>query len=93
MNYTVLRTIYENLGYYPIDNALMSVTEEEVISFGYKSRKDLIKHEINKFLTNKSEVKSFISDLKHDIALSFMDFPDLCKSYRKTANYLESLID
>lgn len=93
MKYTVLRTIYENLGYYPIDGALMSVTEEEAHSFGYKSRKDLIKHEINRFLANKSEVKAFVHDLRCDIALSFMDFPDLCKSYRKTANYLESLID
>lgn len=93
MNYTVLRTIYENLGYYPIDDALQKVNEEEAISFGYKNRKELIKGEINKFLSNKDEVKVFISNLRHDINLSFMDFPDLCKSYKKTIKYLETLID
>lgn len=93
MNYTVLRTIYENLGYYPIDDALQRVTDDEAISFGYKNRKELIKDELNKFLSDKDELKSFISDLQNDINLSFMDFPDLCKSYRKTINYLETLIN
>lgn len=92
MNYTVLRTIYENLGYYPIDDALQRVTECEAISFGYENRKELIKDELNKFLSDKDRVKVFIADLQHDINLSFMDFPDLCESYRKTINYLENLI-
>lgn len=92
MNYTVLRTIYENLGYYPIDNALQRVTEEEAKKYGFKSRKELIIHEINEFLNDKEQVKTFISNMEHDIKLSFMDFPDLCKSYRKTITYLENLI-
>lgn len=93
MNYTVLRTIYENLGYYPIDDALQRVTDDEAISFGYKNRKELIKDELNKFISDKDGLKSFISDLHHDINMSFMDFPDLCKSYRKTIKYLETLIN
>lgn len=93
MNYTVLRTIYENLGYYPIDNALQRVTEEEAKKYGFKSRKELITHEINEFLNDKEQVKTFISNMEHDIKLSFMDFPDLCKSYRKTINYLTTLIN
>lgn len=45
MQYKVLRTIYENIGYYPIDNALYRVTESETKSFGFNSRKELIKSE------------------------------------------------
>lgn len=93
MNYIVLRTIYENLGFYPIDDALKRVTDEDAIAFGYKNRKELIKDELNKFLSNKDGLKSFISDLQHDINMSFMDFPDLCKSYRKTIEYLQTIIN
>lgn len=93
ISFTALRNIYENLGCFEIDDALYNVTEKEAISFGFSSRKEFIRHEINEFLKDKKQVKSFINDLQHDINLSFMDFPDLCKSYRKTIKYLETLIN
>lgn len=92
MKYTVLRTIYKNLIYFPIDDALHKVTGSEAKQYGFISRKELIKHELNDFLSDKQQMKDFINTLQHDINLSFIDFPDLCKSYKITINYLETLI-
>lgn len=55
ISFTALRNIYENLGCFEIDNALYNVTDKEAISFGFSSRKEFIKHEINEFLKDKSK--------------------------------------
>lgn len=92
ISFTALRNIYENLGCFEIDDALHNVTEKEAISFGFNSRKEFIKHEINEFLKDKKQVESFINDLQVDIKLIDNYLPDLTGSYRITINYLKGLL-
>lgn len=92
MQYKVLRTIYENIGYYPIDDALYRVTESEAESFGFNSRKELIKSELNSFLNDRSRIKLFTQDLLHDIYFCSDDLPELREAYKATVNYLLKLI-
>lgn len=92
ISFTALRNIYENLGCFEIDDALYNVTEKEAISFGFNSRKEFIRHEINKFLKNKNQVESFIDDLQGDIKLIDDYLPDLTCSYKITINYLKGLL-
>lgn len=92
ISFTALRNIYENLGCFEIDDALYNVTEKEAISFGFDSRKEFIKHEINEFLKDKKQVEYFISELQYDIKLCGNDLPYLTNSYRKTIEYLKTLV-
>lgn len=92
ISFTALRNIYENLGCFEIDDALYNVTEKEAVSFGFSSRKEFIRHEINEFLKDKNQVKSFINDLQGDIKLCGNDLPDLTDSYRKTIEFFKTLV-
>lgn len=90
--FIVLRNIYENLGCFEIDDALYNVTEKEAVSFGFNSRKEFIKHEINEFLKDKKQVESFIKGLQCDIKLIKDYLPELVVSYKKTIEFLKGLL-
>lgn len=89
---TVLRSVYENLEYFPIDDLLLRVTEKEAKEYGFNSRKELIKHELNDFFSDEKQMAGFIKCLEHDIKICHEDLPDLCESYKITINYLQNII-
>lgn len=102
MDFRVLRNLYINLGSFEFDCSFESLMEDEVIGAGYKSRKEVIRKEINEFLNSVGEMERVVKYIQHDIDFFWngilKDIVDdekrnnIIKSDEMTINFLENRI-
>lgn len=100
MDFRVLRNLYINLGSFEFDCSFESLMEDEVIDAGYKSRKEVIRKEINEFLNTIEEMERLISNIQYDVEHIWNDDiifaedrrQDYIKTDKMTINFLENRI-